>query len=78
MQTLEELIEKKQKEFKKLTEQLEAGKAFIEDKIADAKRVEAELILLNTALKMLRDGSPSSPTQQTLISVPAPQSRSIS
>lgn len=56
--TLEELIEKKQREFKRLTDQLEAGKAFIEDKIAEAKKVEAELAVLSSALKMLGQEKP--------------------
>lgn len=51
--TLDEAIERKTQEFRQLTDQLQAAKAFIEDKIADIKRVEQDLIVLNATKKML-------------------------
>lgn len=55
MLTLDEAIAKKTQEFQRLTDQLEAAKAFIEDKIGAIKKVEADLITLNTTKRMLEE-----------------------
>ena len=51
--TIEDAIIQKQREIKVITEQLEAARIYVEDKMRDLKSLEADLTLLNTVVAML-------------------------
>ena len=53
--TIEEAIIQKQREIKVITEQLEAARIYVEDKMRDLKSLEADLTLLNTVVAMLEE-----------------------
>ena len=55
--TLEQAVEQKKRELARLTEQLEAGKVFLQDKMEELKRVENDLVMLNAVLAMLDEGN---------------------
>lgn len=55
MLSIEEAVIQKQREIKVITEQLEAARIYVEDKMRDLKSLEADLVMLNTVVAMLEE-----------------------